>query len=359
VKRKTVRQRINRLQDKIKCNEIQSLLVTGPANRQYISGFDGTSGALLVGLERCDLFTDFRYRQQAELQSPYCRIQPWVEDLPQSLAPVVSEAGFKQLGFEKRQLTYDLYQAISAKLEAELIPVEGFVEELRSVKEEEEIEILRYGASCLDQAFSHILNYIRPGATEQEIALELEFFLRRIGAQGISFRFIVASGERGAMPHGVASEKKLAQGEMVTIDFGAIFKAYATDMTRTVCLGEPDAKQRDVYATARNALEKAAAALKPGLTGREADATARDFITKAGYGEYFGHSLGHGVGLEAHELPILSPRAETVLEPGMTVTVEPGIYIYGWGGVRIEDMMLITANGAEALTSSTRDLVII
>jgi Xaa-Pro aminopeptidase len=180
-----------------------------------------------------------------------------------------------------------------------------------------------------------------------------------MGAEGTSFRFIVASGERGAMPHGVASAKELAAGELVTMDFGAVFQAYATDMTRTVCLGQPDSKQEAIYEIVREAQQQAAKALKPGMTAKEADGVAREIISRAGYGDQFGHGLGHGVGMETHELPVLSFRSEAVLEPGMVVTVEPGIYLPGWGGVRIEDMMLITETGAETMTHSARELLII
>jgi Xaa-Pro aminopeptidase len=354
-----LKQRIARLQDVLRRQELEAVLITTPANLRYLSGFDGTNGALLVDPERSYLLTDFRYLKQAEQQAPHCLIRRWVNDLPGSLAPVITEAGLKRLGFEKKQVTFDLYQMLAAGLEAEMIPVEGLVENLRAVKDEGEIEVLRRGAACLDLAFSHILGFIKPGLTEEEISLELEIFLRRMGAQSASFRFIVASGERGAMPHAVASKKRLAQGELVTMDFGALFQSYATDMTRTVCLGKPEQKQKHVFAVVREALERAAAALKPGMTGKEADAVARGIIVEAGFGEYFGHGLGHGLGLEAHEWPVLSPRAEMFLEAGMTLTVEPGIYISGWGGVRLEDMMLITATGAEAMTFSSHELTII
>ncbi len=354
-----MKERIERLQEKLRQKSLETILITHPANRHYLSGFDGTSGVLVVGLERCFLVTDFRYREQAEQQAPHCIVRPWQDDLPKSLVPLLADTGWSRLGFEKKHLTYALYQELSGKLEAELIPVEGLVEELRMVKDENEIEILKNGAACLDLAFSHILTFIKPGLAEEEVSLELEFFLRRLGAEGTSFRFIVASGQRGAMPHGVASAKKLASGELVTLDFGAVFESYATDMTRTVCLGKSDSRQEDIYEVVREAQRQASAALKPGMSAKEADAVARDIIKEAGFADQFGHGLGHAVGLETHELPVLSYKSEAVLEPGMVVTVEPGIYLPGWGGVRIEDMMLITETGAQTMTHSARELLII
>lgn len=354
-----MKERVERLQEKLRRQPLEALLITHLANRRYLSGFDGSSGVLLVGPERCFLVTDFRYREQAEQQAPHCIVRPWQDDLPKSLAPLLAEAGWKQLGFEKKDLTYALYQELSDGLDTVLVPVDGLVEALRMVKDEAEIEIMKNGAACLDLAFSHILTLLKPGLTEEEVSVELEFFLRRLGAEGSSFRFIVASGERGAMPHGVASAKKLAAGELVTMDFGAVFESYTTDMARTVCLGKPDSRQEAIYEVVREAQRQAAAALKPGMTAKEVDAVAREIIKEAGFADQFGHGLGHGVGLETHELPLLSFRSEAVLEAGMVVTVEPGIYLPGWGGVRIEDMMLITASGAESMTHSARELMII
>ncbi len=351
--------RLRQLQEKLAAEDIDALLVTQPANRRYLSGFDGTSGVLLVGREKAFLVTDFRYLEQAEKQAPHCKLCPWKDDLPKSLAPLVEAERWQKIGFEEKHLTCAAYRELAAGISTELVGRDGLVEDLRLIKSESELAILRRGAACLDRAFEHICKFIRPGLTEQAVSLELEYRLRCLGAEGISFRYIVASGERGAMPHGVASPKTLSAGELVTMDFGAVFDGYNTDMTRTVALGEPDARQRQIYETVRAAQQKALLGIKPGMTGKEADALAREPIKEAGFGEYFGHGLGHGVGLDYHEQPVLSPRSETILAPGMVVTVEPGIYIPGWGGVRIEEMVLITAQGAEMLTLSTRELAVI
>lgn len=348
------------LQDTLSGTGLEALLVTHPANRLYLSGFDGTAGTLLVCPEEVFLAIDSRYLEQARRQSPHCTLVPVGEEgLAAALRPVLEEKGLRSLAYEEKHLTCFAYREYGEKLGVELIPRSGLVEEMRVVKEPAEIEILRRGAAALEDAFRYILERLAPGRTEEEVSLELEFYLRCRGAAAPPFRYIVASGERGALPHGVASIKALHKGELVTIDFGAVFEGYATDCTRTVCLGPPDGRQQEVHAAVREAQEKARCGLYPGISCREADALAREAIAAAGYGEHFGHGLGHGVGLEVHELPTLSPRSEGKLVPGAVFTVEPGIYLPGWGGVRIEDMMLMEAHGAATLTGSPRDLIVI
>ncbi len=352
-------ERLQSLQEQLKKRSLEAILITHPANRYYLSGFDGSNGVLLIGSEEALLFTDFRYLEQAEKQSPHFKICPWKAKLADALNPYIATAGWDSLAFEEEQVTYSLYRELKEALPLELIPQKGLVEELRAVKSSTEVDSLRRGAAIMDQAFEYLLNLAKPGMSEQEVALELEYYLRRQGSGGPLFRYIVASGERGSLPHGIASEKRLAPGELVTVDFTGTFDSYATDMTRTFALGEPGARAREIYETVRLAHREACQKIKPGMTGIEADALARDLIEQAGYGEYFGHGLGHGLGLEVHEQPTLSPRSEAALVPGMVVTIEPGIYIPGWGGVRIEDMVLITSGGAEPLTRCSRELVVI
>lgn len=352
-------ERLHNLQEQLKKEALEAILITHPANRFYLSGFDGSNGVLLISPERALLFTDFRYLEQAEKQAPLFKVCPWREKLGEVLAPHIGEAGWSTLAFEQEQVTYSLYKELAEGLPIELLPRKGLVEELRAVKSEAEVEQLRRGAEIMDRAFDYLLQLARPGLTEQELALELEFFLRRQGSAETLFRYIVASGVRGSLPHGIASEKPLQSGELVTVDFTGTFGAYATDMTRTFALGEPGARAREIYETVRLAQQRALEMIKPGMTGVEADALARDPIKEAGFGEYFGHGLGHGLGLEVHEQPTLSLRSKAALVPGMVVTIEPGIYIPGWGGVRIEDMVLLTSGGAESLTRCTRELVVI
>lgn len=338
---------------------VDVLLVTNPVNRYYLSDFDGSSGVLLISGETAYLVTDFRYTEQAEKQAKHFKIEKWQDDLYQSLVPLIEQAGWKKIGFESKHVVYSVYCEMKEKLPAELVPIKEPVENLRMIKNNTEIELLRRGGGILDRAFGYIQTLIKPDLTEKLLSVELEIFLLRQGAQKPAFNFIVASGERGAMPHGTASDKQIKNGDLLTIDFGAVFDNYATDMTRTLSIGEPNSRQCEIYNIVLEAQQAASAAVKPGLTGKEVDAVARDIIEKAGYGQYFGHGLGHGIGLETHEQPMLNHRSETVLEPGMVVTVEPGIYIPGWGGIRIEDMVWVTENGRELLTGSPRELIII
>lgn len=351
--------KIDKTRQLLRENELDAVLITGSANRRYLSGFSGSSGALLIGREQAYIITDFRYIEQAKEQAGGFAVKRWKDDFNQSLAMVVKDAGWLKLGFESKHVAYSAFREMKEKLSAELVPLETTAEKQRAIKNETELSILRKGAKVLDRSFEYICAIARPGMTEKELSLDLEMFLRKEGAEEKAFSFIVASGLRGAMPHGIASDKKMDRGEMVTIDFGGIFDGYATDMTRTVALGKPDQRSVDIYNIVCEAQNKAASSVKPGLKGSELDAVARDIIGRAGYKEYFGHGLGHGVGLETHEQPVLNPRSETVLEPGMIVTIEPGIYIPGWGGVRIEDMVLVTEKGCEPFFSSSRDLIII
>jgi Xaa-Pro aminopeptidase len=338
---------------------VDALLVTSPDNRFYLSGFTGTAGTLLIGQEKAVLFTDFRYTGQAELQAPLYSIRRYKDDYHQVLSELIKEAGWSKIGYESKNMSCFDFSRLDKKISVQFIPLEETAEKLRMIKSCEEQEIMRQGAGKIDLAFSWLLEVIKPGMSERELAVELEIFLLRQGSQRPSFDFIVASGERGALPHGVASEKLMGEGELVTIDFGAFFNGYATDMTRTVALKKIDQRQKDIYDIVYRAQCETVAAVKPGLTGKELDSIARDIITEAGFGEQFGHGLGHSIGLETHEPPALNPKNNTTLQPGMVVTVEPGIYIPGWGGVRIEDMVLVTESGAVRLTQSHRELIII
>ncbi|MBE3570312.1 MAG: aminopeptidase P family protein, partial [Bacillales bacterium] len=220
-------------------------------------------------------------------------------------------------------------------------------------------KILKEAADIADAAFKHILDFIKPGITELEVANELEFFMRKCGATSSSFDTIIASGKRSALPHGVASEKIIEKGDLVTLDYGALYKGYVSDITRTVAVGEPSADLKNIYQIVLEAQLLAVEKIKPGMTGKEADAIARNYIEEKGFGDQFGHSLGHGIGLEVHERPLLSMRSDMVLQPGMVVTVEPGIYVHGLGGVRIEDDTIITSSGNETITHSTKELIIL
>lgn len=351
--------KLTKLREQLKATNLDALLITNPYNRRYVTGFTGTAGVAIVSANDAVFITDFRYTEQANKEISNFRIVEHKQTIIEEVANQVSALEIETLGFEKDDLTYGTFALYKEKVTAELKPVAGIVEQLRMVKTPDEIAIIRDAAKIADDAFEHICNFIRAGRTELEVSNELEFFMRKLGATSSSFSTIVASGVRGALPHGVATDKVIEKGELVTLDFGALYNGYISDITRTVAVGEPSDQLKEIYAITLAAQQLAVEQIRPGMTGIEADAIARDYIKSKGYGEAFGHSTGHGIGLEVHEGPALSFRSQTVLEPNMTVTVEPGIYLPGIGGVRIEDDILLTVDGNERLTTSTKELRIL
>ena len=351
--------KLDKLREKFSESNIDGILISSPYNRRYMTGFTGSSGVALITADSALFITDFRYTEQAAEQAQGFEIVQHKGPIPDEVAAQAEKLGIKKLGFEKDFMTYSAFESYRSKVKAELVPVSGLIEKLRLVKSEGELKIIKDAADIADAAFKHILDFIKPGKTELEVSNELEFFMRKAGATSSSFDIIVASGLRSALPHGVASDKVIEKGDFITLDYGAYYNGYCSDMTRTISVGEPSDKLKEIYDVVLQSQLKAMEEIKPGMTGAQADAISRDYITEKGYGEYFGHSLGHGIGLEVHEGPGLSHRSETVLEPGMIVTVEPGIYVQGVGGVRIEDDTLITENGNETLTHSTKDLIIL
>jgi Xaa-Pro aminopeptidase len=352
-------EKIEKLRSSFAAQGIDGILVTSSYNRRYLTNFTGTAGVVLISADQAQFLTDFRYIEQATEQCPGFDIIKISGTFPEEVAREAKKLGIKKLGFEQDYLTFASYKAYEKEVEAELVPVTGLIEKLRLIKTDAEIKILKVAADIADAAYKHILDFLRPGKTELEVSNELEFFMRKAGATSSSFDIIVASGHRSALPHGVASDKVIESGDFVTLDFGAYYNGYVSDITRTVAVGEPDAKLKEIYEIVLEAQLRGMAGIKPGMTGKEADALTRDYISEQGYGEYFGHSTGHGIGLEVHEGPNLSIRSDIVLEPGMIVTVEPGIYIPGLGGVRIEDDTLITKDHNEAFTHSTKELIIL
>lgn len=351
--------KLAKLREALKENGLDALLVTNPYNRRYMTGFTGSAGVAVISAEDAVFITDFRYMEQAAKQVQGFRIVKHEKTIIEEVANQVKEMKIKTVGFEKDNVSFGTYELYNDKVDAELKAVSGIVEKLRMVKTADEIEILQQAAKIADDAFAHICTFIKPGVTELEVSNELEMFMRKQGATSSSFDTIVASGERGALPHGVASDKVIQSGELVTLDFGALYNGYISDITRTVAVGEPSEQLKEIYEVTLAAQVLALEKIKPGMTGIEADAIARDYIKSKGYGDAFGHSTGHGIGLEVHEGPALSFRSETVLVPNMTVTVEPGIYLPGIGGVRIEDDILITEDGNVRLTHSPKELIIL
>lgn len=348
--------RVERLQEKLRLKDADALLVMQPENRRYLSGFTGTAGALVITRQGICFLADFRYLEQARQECPGWEIREIKDSTFDSVVDYLPEWKISRLGYEDNFLTHKQFKELEEKLQGIIpVPSAGLVEELRQTKEEAEVEIIKKAAELADQAFQHIAGLIRPGVTEREIALELEFFMRRKGARKASFEFIVASGPWGAMPHGVASNKTLQAGELVTLDYGCEYEGYCSDITRTVSLGSPAARQEQVYRIVLKAQKAGLASIRAGVRACEVDEAARRVIEEYNYGENFRHSSGHGVGSTVHEGPQLSKKDETVLKAGMVLTVEPGIYLPGWGGVRIEDMVLVEEDGFRLLTRAPRD----
>lgn len=337
---------------------LRALIITRPENRFYLSGFTGSNGALLITPDQAVLVTDFRYTQQARAQAPTFSVKQ-AADLQDELALLISGYVSSAVGFESDHVTVAWLDKMRAKAPgAELVPVEGLVESVRAVKTADELEKIANACELVDRGFEFILGKIRAGVREVDIALELEFFLKRNGAERLAFDIIVASGQRSSLPHGRASAKVIEYGEFVTIDVGAVLDGYCSDMTRTVVVGQASPEQRSIYDLVLGAQLAALSEIRAGRLCREIDGVARDIITAAGHGEHFGHGLGHGLGVVVHELPRLSRVAgETRLEPGNVVSVEPGVYIDGWGGVRIEDLVAVTEDGYRNFTASPKHLI--
>lgn len=348
--------RVSKLQAVLQAQGLDAMLITSGVNRRYLSGFTGSSGYVLVTGDESYLLTDFRYMTQAADQAQGLKVVQHEPKFIDSVRELLPKGGKVRVGFEQDDVTFSAYTSYAAALQpAELVPVSKAVENLRMFKDEDELAVMQRAADLADRTFSHILNVIKPGMTERDVDLEMEFYMRSHGATSSSFDTIVASGERSAMPHGVASSRVIQGNELVTFDFGALLDGYCSDLTRTIALGTPAPKLKEIYDVVLEAQLHALAHIKPGMTGREADALARDVITRYGYGEYFGHSTGHGLGMEVHEWPRLSKVGDEILEPGMVVTVEPGIYLAGLGGVRIEDDIVITDSGISLLTHSSKE----
>lgn len=336
------------------------MLVTRPENRFYLTGFTGSSGYVLVTGEHARLLTDFRYTEQAALQAPEFETirhaSPWF----QTFGEQVSALGLTRLAFESEHVSVaDLESLRAAAPGLELVGLRGAVEQLRLVKDEGEIEAMSRAVACSDAAFNKVLEsgVLRPGVREFEVAAELEHHMRLGGASRPAFDTIVASGPRSSLPHGRASDRKLEDGDLVTMDFGAVVDGYCSDITRTVVIGSAGPEQRRVYELVLRAQLTALEAVAPGADGRAVDEAARAIIRDEGFGDNFGHGLGHGVGIAVHEGPRLSPLSDSVLKPGMVSSVEPGVYLPGWGGVRIEDLVVVTASGCLVLTRSPKQLI--
>lgn len=339
--------------------DLPALLLTQMVNIGWISGFTGSSGFVVLTPDRAVFATDSRYVTQAAAQCPDFEQVKLASSAPDEITDLLASLKISRIGFESGHLTYQAYKTYREKLPTEIdfVATDSLIDNLRQIKDAEEIAIIERACALADCAFQHILPYIKPGAVERDVMLELEWFMRKEGGAEVAFDTIVASGPRSALPHGRAADRVIQQGDFVTLDFGARLDGYCSDITRTVVLGAPTEEQRKVYQTVHNALESSIAGIRPGASGKDVDSIARDLIRDAGYGDYFGHGLGHGLGRLVHDGQGFSPRSTATLAEGMVLTVEPGIYIPDWGGVRIEHDVLVTAEGSRVLTHSTTELI--
>lgn len=349
--------KLKKIRNYLRESKLEALFITSSYNRRYITEFTGSAGVVLITAEEALLITDFRYIEQATKQAANFTIVKHEADLIDELKKQLNRLDVNRLGFEEEHMTVAEFRHYENNLQCELVPTKNVIEQLRLIKTTDEITILKDAAKIADDAFEHILSYIKPGVREIDVANELEYFMREQGASSSSFDIIVASGVRSSLPHGIASDKTIASGELVTLDFGAVYKGYCSDITRTVAVGDISDELKQIYDIVLTAQKQAVSAIKPNMTGIEADKIARDYISHKGYGDYFGHGTGHGIGLEVHEEPRLSPRSKTVLQEGMVVTVEPGIYLPNVGGCRIEDDIVLTEAGNERLTLATKEFI--
>lgn len=360
---------INKVRAWLADQGIDALLITQPQNRSYLSGWlnDDTEGAgsLLVAQQQQILLTNPLYAEVAEREATGWRIVvPPAREYFAAIASLAQEHGWRKIGFEAPHVSYSEYAKIleAGKDVLTLQPFESTIlETLRQVKQPFEIELLKRAIAITDETFAHLCQWIQPGMTEKAIQWEVTRKMMELGAQGLAFETIVASGPNGSMPHAHASDRQIQRGELITIDMGARYKGYCADMTRTICLGEPaEPRVREVYEAALHAMKVCEQGLHAGMSGRDGDALARNALAEVGLAEYYIHSTGHGVGLQIHEGPNLSARTpEDVLLPaGTVVTVEPGVYIPGWSGTRVEDCVLVKEDGVEVLTQSPTELVL-
>ncbi len=359
---------LNAIREKMSEKNIDALFLQTNEHRLsrnifYLSGFSGEDGFLIITKDEAILLVDGRYPEQArEEAKDGIEVRLHKRPMIENMTNILGGLTIKNVGLEEAILSHAFYKSFTSELSnIEPIKADGIVEELRIIKSNEEIEYLRNACKCSDDAFKATLEHMKVGATERDIATELEYQMKRRGASKASFPIIVASGFRGAMAHGLASDKKLENGDFVVIDFGATVDFYNSDCTRTIVVGEPTQKHKEIYDTVRNSQENAMHFFKPGEMCKTPDLVAREIIEKAGYGENFNHSLGHGIGLDVHEAPgisYLSPD-ENILKTGMIASNEPGIYLEGWGGVRIEDTVVVRENGGEPLTLLTKDMIVV
>jgi len=351
--------RLQKLRQRLAESELDGILISQPENRYYLSGFDGSTGYLLITTKDAILATDFRYTEQAKRQAPDYEIFRITNEVATWFPELIAGLNLKRLGFEAEHVSLAMYRRLTEALNKaqsplRLAPMNGLVESLRAIKEPEEVELITKAVAISDGAVEYIRDVGHTGMSEKEVAWEIEKFMREKGSQSLPFDVIVASGPNAALPHAKPSNRTVQSGEPVIIDIGAKVNGYCSDLTRTICLDTPDNTFSKVYDTVLGAQLVAMATIKEGMTGEEADRLARVVIEEAGYGEAFGHGLGHGIGLAPHERPRLGPNSAENLVNGMIFTIEPGIYLTGWGGVRIEDVGIMENGKIRVITRARK-----
>ena len=351
--------RLQRLRQSLAEKELDGILVSQPENRCYLSGFDGSSGFLLITPRDATLATDFRYTEQAKEQATEYEIVQVTDNMADWFPRLVTDFNLETLAVEAGHISLALYHHLSdilnkAQAKLRLVATQGLVESLRAVKEPEEIELIAKAIEITDRAFEYIQDIIHIGIRENQLAWDIEKFMREHGSECIPFDIIVASSHNSALPHTHPSSRAIHVGEPVVIDIGACHGGYSSDLSRTIWIGAPDDTLKKIYDTVLGAQLTALAIIREGMTGSEADGLARTVIAQAGYGNAFGHGLGHGVGLAIHESPSLGPKSQDRLVDGMVFTVEPGIYLSGWGGVRIEDVVVMKGGKPEVISKARK-----
>ena len=353
--------RIARLRQLLQKHELDGALISNAQNRRYLSGFTGSAGYLLITHEDAIIATDFRYYEQAGQQAPAFRLHKTVGGFEGWAPPLFSGLGGKKIAFEASDMTVATHQAFKKALSSlpaderpQLVPTPNLVESLRIFKEPEEIEALQRAVDLGDAAFTYVAERVEPGWTEKQVAWEIEKYIREHGGDGLSFDTIVAGGPWGAMPHAYPRDRKLEASEGLVIDMGCDVDGYMSDLTRTIFLGKPDDQFKKIYDIVLTAQLTAEEMVKPGMTGEECHMIAHSVIEAAGYGDTFGHGLGHGIGLQVHEAPRIAKTSNDELKNGMVFTIEPGIYLTGWGGVRIEDMVVLENGKARVMSKAPK-----
>ncbi len=343
--------RLKNIQKILDRNQLDGILFVSLENIRYLCGFTGSDGALLVTRGESFFLTDSRYWTQSEQEVKGSQIVHYRKKM-EGIFSLLCDQGLKKIGFESAYLPFSAYRSLIEKLapEAKLVPVEEEIKNIRAAKDEQELDLIKTSVEIASTAYLEMIERLKEGDVEREAALDMEWSMKKGGAGALAFDIILASGKRSALPHGKASDKTVENGDFVLIDFGSEFQGYHSDQTRTVVCGKASSEHQKIYRIVKEAHDKAIDKVQPGIPIGELDKTAREHIRQEGYGDYFGHALGHGIGLAVHEDPGVNSENQSIIQEGMVFTIEPGIYIPDWGGVRIEDMVLVTSSGAELLT---------